>query len=208
LNVQNQPQPYILAFRPDGTLAGPGSVDVKGNIIVGNTRSWYDPEPTKEHPYPTGYWRNVPIYQAKTERCAIGVMASVGSITPDSGNFLGVLGSSAPQKTVAPGFRIEGQYSGPGGFSVKFDTLSAVLTCGASSDTQDYAVENSGNQTFVKIPNAGKPLVLTFQSNGTLVGSGPVQVNGRRITGKNANGDLTFAPRPATCSLGILSPGH
>src|SRR5450755_3946988 len=164
LNVPNQPQPYILAFRPDRALAGPGSVDVKGNVIVGNNRSWYDPEPTKEHPYPTGYWRNVPIYQAKTERCAIGVMASVGSITPDSGNFLGAVGSSAPQKTIAPGFRVEGQYSGPGGFSVKFDTLSALLTCGASTDTQDYTVENSGTQTLVKIPNAGKPVVLIFQS--------------------------------------------
>jgi hypothetical protein len=62
LNVQNQPQPYILTFRPDGALAGPGSVDVKGNIIVGNTRSWYQPLPTDADydQYPNGHYRNTP----------------------------------------------------------------------------------------------------------------------------------------------------
>jgi hypothetical protein len=211
LNVQNHPQPYILTFRPDGALAGPGAVDVKGNIIVGNIRSWYEPRPTDpdydQNPY--GHYRNTPTYQSKTERCTIGILAPTGSISSDTGNFLGVLGSSkTPPKTFAPGLRVTGQYFGPGGFSIKFDTVSAVLTCGDSSDTQDYTVENSGNQTLVKIQNAGKPVVLNFKSDGTLIGSGPVQVNGRRLTGKNANDDLTFAPRPATCILGTLTPGH
>jgi hypothetical protein len=211
LNVQNHPQPYLLTFRPDGALAGPGSVEVKGNIVVGNTRSWYEPRPTDpdyaQNPY--GRWRNVPIYQSKTERCTIGIMAPTGSISPDTGNFLGALGSSKTRpKTLAPGLRLTGQYSGAGGFSVKFDTASALLTCGGSADTQDYTVENSGNQTLVTIQNAGQPVVLNFKSDGTLVGSGPVQVNGRRMTGKSANGELTFVPRPATCTLGILLPGH
>jgi hypothetical protein len=211
LNVQNSPQPYILTFRPDGALAGPGAVDVKGNIIVGNTRSWYEPRPTDpdydQNPY--GHYRNTPTYQSKSERCTIGIMAPTGSISQDTGNFLGVLGSSkTPPKTFAPGLRVTGRYSSPGGFSVKFDTASAVLTCGESADTQDYAVENTGNQTLVKIQNAGRPLVLNFKPDGTLVGSGSVQVNGRRLTGKNANDDLTFVPRPATCTLGILTPSH
>jgi len=211
LNVQNSPQPYMLTFRPDGTLAGPGAIDMKGNIIVGNTRSWYEPRPTDpdyaQDPY--GHWRNVPVYQSKSERCTIGILLPGGSISPDTGNFLGVLGSSkTPRKTFAPGLRVNGQYSSPGGFSVKFDTASAVLTCGDSADTQDYVVENTGNQTLVKIQNAGRPLVLNFKSDGTLVGSGSVQVNGRRLTGKNANDDLTFVPRPATCTLGILTPSH
>lgn len=211
LNVQNHPQPYILAFRPDGVLAGPGPVDVKGSIVVGNTRSWYQPlatDPDYEQ-YPSGHYRNTPTYQSKTERCNLGVMAPTGSFSPDTGNFLGVLGSSkTPRKTLAPGFRVTGEYSGPGGFSVKFDTASALLRCKESADTQDYTVENSGKQTFIKIENAGRSVALNFRSDGTLVGSGPVQVNGRRLTGKNANDDFTFAPRSATCTLGILSRDH
>jgi hypothetical protein len=211
VNVQNNPQPYVITFRPDGALAGPAAVDVKGKVIVGNTRSWNVPQPTDTDydQFRSGYWRNVPTYQSKTERCTLGIMSPTGSISPDTGNFLGAFGSSkTPQKTLAPGLRLTGEYSGAGGFSVKFDTASALLKCGESADTQDYAVENSGNQTLIKIQNATKPVVLNFKSDRTLIGSGPVQVNGRRLTGKNANGDLTFVPRPATCALGILTPGH
>jgi len=211
VNVQNNPQPYVLSFRPDGALAGPGTVEVKGNVIVGNTRSWHVPQPTDSDydQFRSGYWRNIPTYQSKTERCTLGIMAPTGSISPDTGNFLGVFGSSKTlQKTLVPGLRLAGEYSGGGGFSVKFNADSAVLKCGESADTQDYVVENSGNQTLIKIQNASKPVVLNFKSDGTLIGSGPVQVNGRRLTGKNANDDLTFAPRPATCTLGILTPGH
>jgi hypothetical protein len=104
--------------------------------------------------------------------------------------------------------RLTGEYIGSGGLSVKFDTVSALLKCGESADTLDYSIENSGNQTLVKVHNAGMPVVLGFKADGTLIGSGPVRVNGRRLRGKNATGGFNLVPRTATCTLGILKPGH
>jgi hypothetical protein len=215
LNVKNLPQPFTLGFRPDGKIAGPGAVDVKGSIVIGHNDYWVTPAATASNPNPVGHRESVPILQAKTARCSVGVFTSAGPFTPDTGNFLGAFGqimsgSSAPApvvKKITPGFRVAGDFSGAPGFYIEFSMEWAVLNCGDSGDTVDYTVETTASQTQVKIQDGNTPIVLRVNSDGTLSGSGTVPVNGRRIVGKNANGDLTFAPRPATCNLGMLTPG-
>jgi hypothetical protein len=53
----------------------------------------------------------------------------------------------------------------------------------------------------------GHPLTMALKPNNTLdPGSGTYLVEGRKITGQNANNDFTFAPLNATCGLAVLSP--
>jgi hypothetical protein len=215
LNVKNLPQPFTLGFRPDGKIAGPGAIDVKGSIVIGHNDYWVTPGATASNPNPVGHRESVPILQAKTARCSVGVLTSAGPFTPDTGNFLGAFGQimggtppSAPAaKKITPGFRVAGDFSGAPGFYIEFTMEWAVLNCGDSGDTVDYTVETTASQTQVKIQDGSTPIILSVKPDGTLAGSGTVPVNGRRIIGKNANGDLTFAPRPATCNLGVLTPG-
>jgi hypothetical protein len=65
-----------------------------------------------------------------------------------------------------------------------------------------------GRQTAVKVNAPNHPLTLALMPNNTLdPGAGQYLVEGRRITGKDANDDFTFAPLNATCALAALSPG-
>jgi hypothetical protein len=207
LTVGNSPQPFLVAFRPDGKLAGPGPVDVEGLIVTGSTQEWYIPVPTATNLSPHGYYRTIDTYRLKTQRCNVGVMTPTGPVALSDGNLLDIFNSSK-QKTVAPGLHVEGEYFGVGGFSIRFYPDAAVLHCGESADTQSYSVENTGSQTLLRIQNGPTPLVLNFRQDGRLAGSGQVAVNGRRLIGKSANGSPMFAPRPATCEAGVLSPAR
>lgn len=83
----------------------------------------------------------------------------------------------------AAGPRMAGQYSGQGGLRLEFHPTAAVLDCGEAHVLKPYAVENTADRIIVTIRNGSAPLTLTLQPDGTLTGSGAVDVAGPRSHG-------------------------
>jgi hypothetical protein len=100
---------------------------------------------------------------------------------------------------------MNGTYAGQGGFNIEFHQDSAVVGCGQAAVAHTYIVEKKDPQVLVTIEDAAKPIALAFRPDGRLAGSGSVEVNGRAVAGTNPNGDLAYAPRTATCAVGILT---
>ena len=107
------------------------------------------------------------------------------------------------------GLRMNGSYAANTGFSVEFFPESAILGCGPDvARAYPYTVVADGKQAAIKVA-APAPLTLQIKSNNALDPglSGSYQVQGRKITGQDANGDYMFAPLTASCNLAGLSPG-
>jgi hypothetical protein len=117
-----------------------------------------------------------------------------------------VLGTHAAKAAnTVPGLRLAGTYAGDGGMKIEFRDDSATVECGEARDAEAYSVQPAGGQFAVKLQHGTTPFVLMLQPNGTLVGSGMVDVAGRVVTGSSGN-EITYAPRNARCALGTLSP--
>jgi hypothetical protein len=86
------------------------------------------------------------------------------------------------------------------------DAIRLRLLLGQRGGEVIYSVAITGDRGLVTIQNGGGSIVLELRPDGTLAGSGPVQVNGRVIAGQNANGDLVFQPKTDTCTIGTLTP--
>jgi hypothetical protein len=97
-----------------------------------------------------------------------------------------------------------GHYLGQGGLSLEFAVDAVILDCGAAHVKDTYVVENASSQIQIAVKNGASPFTVAVQPNGTLLGSGSIDVAGRVVTGSDANGIL-FAPRNARCSLGTLA---
>jgi len=150
-----------------------------------------------------------PQYVAKTETCSTAILKSGGKTQVDAlkgltESMLG--GESAP--STPPGLRMHGAYVAPTGFSVEFYPESAILGCGQAARAYPYAVLASGGQALVRVDAPGHPVAMALKPDNSLdPGSGQYEVQGRRITGKNADGDFVFGPLNQTCTLGVLKPG-
>jgi hypothetical protein len=59
LKIQDKENPLMLQFKPDGTLAGEGTVQVNGRVIVGTTED-------SKNPY---------IFAPKIARCPVGFLS-------------------------------------------------------------------------------------------------------------------------------------
>jgi hypothetical protein len=205
INVKSEPSSFALSMGNNGELSGPGPIDVNGQIISGYRRVWMQ----RYHngaPVPgDGYWDNVPIYAPKTERCTIGTFAQAPPPPPDKSELIrgvtSVLNSMMP---VGPtGLRMAGHYAGQGGLSLEFAVDAVILDCGAAHVKDSYAVENTSNQIEIAVKNGASPFIVALQSNGTLVGSGNIDVAGRVVTGATDNG-VVFAARNVRCAVGTL----
>ena len=64
---------------------------------------------------------------------------------------------------------------------IEFRDDSATLECGAALSSEGYAVVPEDGQLVVKLRHSAGPLSLVLQPNGTLNGTGSVDVNGRKI---------------------------
>ena len=153
--------------------------------------------PTTQHHY------EVPT-APKTERCNVGALPATGTNGSISGALTQVLGSKGSKSSnAAPGLRLNGTYAVAGGLRIEFRDDSATLECGESFSSEAYAVHLQGSQMVVNFENSTGPLSLVLQPNGTLTGSGDLEVAGRRaITG--AGGGIEYLPRTARCSLGTF----
>jgi hypothetical protein len=113
------------------------------------------------------------------------------------------------EKAIAPGLRMHGTYAGPTGFSLVFHPESVTLGCGDSERALEYSVQRSSNNTLLVARENGKPTSFQLMPDGSIVGEGTVQVNGRVITGTtdDMNNPFTFAPHVARCEVGRLVAG-
>lgn len=140
----------------------------------------------------------------KTERCTVGTLPA-GSESIKTSTFLTqVLGSKASKSAnSAPGLRLNGKYEVPGGLKVEFRDDSATLECGESLNSEGYEILRENGQMIVKFQNNTGPLSFVLQPDGTLTGSGTVDVTGRRVI-EGAGGGVDYLPRNARCALGTL----
>src|SRR5262245_2311149 len=197
-----------------------------------NGQVWTVKEDATELVYgPTGS-RTVTDYVTKTTSCTLGLLNPVGvtPFPPDIESPMGILtaiasgtGALMQGKSVqdaakqmlatddapAPGLRMNGNYVGQTGFGIKFHPESATLSCGEAAHALRYSIERNTNQTLLKVQDSTNPVTLQLKADGSLVGEGTVQVNGRVITGttEDPNNPFIFAPRVAKCALGTLVSG-
>lgn len=217
--IQNEPRPIVLSMRPDGALAGPGLVDVKGRIIVGyhtvsstlmiDGRRAYGAECNG----PCTTYTQVPDYAPKIERCMIATLAPPPPPAPasasaqDGGGLFGMLGSMINTVVPAsePGLRMVGQYAGSSGLLLDFDGAAVTLDCGQAHVKQPYTVENAPNELVVHVQNSGGPFNLAVLPDNSLRGSGNTTVNGRLVSGMRGD-DVTYTPHSERCDIGAFRP--
>ena len=126
------------------------------------------------------------------------------------GSIAGILGDADPASTrsgtkeAAAGPRMGGTYAGASGLKVEFRSTAAILDCGQAHVMVPYDVQNLADRVVVTVRNGNVPLTLTLRPDGTLVGSGTVDVTGRTVTGVRDSG-ATFAPRQERCAVGTLT---
>jgi hypothetical protein len=207
INVKSEPSAFVLSMKNDGSLSGPGPIDVKGQIIVGYQKIWMQEYRNGIAVAGGGYWTSEPIYAPKTERCTIGTLAQAPPPAPDKNPLTRDI-TAAINGVMAvgpPGLRMSGQFIGQGGLALEFADDAVTLDCGAAHVKQPYTVENAPSQFQVTIKNGAAPFTLTVQPNGTLLGSGNTDVAGRVVTGSTQNA-LTYAPKNARCAIGTLTP--
>jgi hypothetical protein len=201
ITIPSKPKDIFLTMRPDGTLVGPGPITVYGIITTGQRTE--ETSTTRTH---------VTEYKDATRVCPPPVLSSKGAapsaVDMGTGFLKSMFSDGEKGPPTPPGLRMHGTYGGQGGIGVEFYPESAVVGCGEAAHASPYVVQVSGTQPVIKIEDPGHPIVLTMKPDGELdSGSGLYEVHGRTITGKNDNGDFTFAPLNATCNLGPLKPG-
>lgn len=216
IQVAADPQPFVLTWAPDGKLTGPGLTTLAGKVITGYRNVLVTSYNEKGEVIPgSQHWVKEPIYAPKTERAQIGSLnptagtPTVGSaIASVEGLFAGQSIAQASNNSMkgltAPGPRLEGQYSGSGGLSMEFHTAAVILDCGEAHVARPYALAFTTNQGTVSVNNGGTPFSLALQPNGSLSGSGAIDVSGRVIVGSNSSG-FVFAPRNARCAISTLA---
>lgn len=227
ITVQTKPRPVVFSFRNDGRLVGPATAEILGRVSAGYNRVWTEQRRVSDNSVVpgSGAWENVPIYAPKLERCNLGVLASAGAPPPAEKNAFHVILSGGgaldnQAKTVSnakdfkspAGLRMNGQYTGQGGFAVQFNPdESAVFTCGDVDVAHSYTVEKDDARVTVKIGDDSTPVVLALRPDGALEGSGPVELRGRKVVGMRDNpatgsSEPVFAAKSASCTLGVLIP--
>jgi len=184
---------------------------------------------------PTGT-QTVTNYAMKTADCNAGLMSLIGTsplpneiMSHGDINPLGVLTSlgaglqvmmkggstekaasemlrPGTDKPLPPGLRMNGGYSAPTGFGLDFHPESVTMGCGEAEQALEYSVQRIGNKTTILVKGSASPISFQLTPDGSIVGEGTVQVNGRMITGttEDINNPYTFAPRVARCEVGRL----
>ncbi len=160
---------------------------------------------TTNEPVPVAHYQEAPM-APKTERCTVGTMqgsSNSGSVTEA---LTQIVAPSAKQKApVPPGLRLAGMYAGQTGLRIEFREDSATVECGEAHVAAPYVVQDASGQISVRIQNGATPFALSLQPNGTLAGSGTVDIAGRVVTGSTENA-FTYAARNARCPIGTLTP--
>lgn len=116
---------------------------------------------------------------------------------------------------LTPGPNMAGNFEGRGRWRIEFDDRSVMLSCAdLTLEQHPYKLALQNNRVAITIDITPTPLVLNYRSDGTLVGSGPVTVDGRIYLGRsegvtvdgtqNVNVD-TYREATRHCDQPILS---
>ncbi|MDQ2856099.1 MAG: hypothetical protein M3R68_07200, partial [Acidobacteriota bacterium] len=225
VTIQNESRPVVFSLRPDGKLSASGPIRVTGQIPAKLTTTYqFDGKDI----YPIA--KNIE-YVNKTADCTLGLMTPTGPtpLPPDIESPFGILSAIgggmgelmkggdlnaatkemlSPGKAVLPGPRMSGTYTGENGFSLAFHAESVTVGCGDVERALEYSVQRSASHMMVQIRD-DNPISLQLKTDGSIVGEGSVQVNGRVITGTtdDVNNPFVFAPHVARCPVGRLVAG-
>ncbi len=95
----------------------------------------------------------------------------------------------AAAKEPAAGPNMAGVFQGAGNWRLDFITDGVLVNCSfLSPDQHNYRLEFKDNRTVLIIDTTPKPLVLTLKSDGTIVGPGPLQIDGVVAAGTTGGG--------------------
>lgn len=210
IKIENAERPFSVVLVPDGGLAGPGPIDVVGRVVTGYSTLWVQTRYADGNIVPgSGHEERTAVFADKTERCALGEMSAIGSSlnskSPVSQLFqlTGLGGGDAPSVDIPPGLRLSGIFTGQGGLQLDFRSEGVILDCGEAHVGRQYAVQNARDAMSITVKNGNSPFTLTLQPDGTLSGSGTVDVTGRLITGVNGTKEI-YSPKNARCALGPM----
>jgi hypothetical protein len=221
VTLANEPKPITFSLRPDGSLAGPGLVDVKGRVITGyssQTTTLVHQDGSEAYGCNGAYGScrttsSTPIYVPAMARCTLGALAApapqhlqTGAAADDGSMIGGLTGFMTSVVTVAdPGLRMNGKFASPTGLILDFEGDAVTLDCGQSHVKAPYIVQNAPNEFRIGVNNPGGPFVLTLAPDNTLHGSGSTTVNGRILVNLDANSNPVFRPVSASCSVNTFS---
>ncbi|MBV9180865.1 MAG: hypothetical protein JO356_06095 [Acidobacteria bacterium] len=216
--IDTTPKPLVLTLTADGNLVGPGPIEIDGVVPGGYSKGTsnamykddfgnkYDASGNKAIET-AGYTTFAP----KRTTCSAQNLSSKGAgvgVETMGRNLLNMAFGAGNDAPVSPGLRMRGTYAAKTGFSLEFYPESVILSCGEPARAYPYQIVANGSRSAIKVENPEHPLLVNLRADGTLdPGGGSYLVHGRRITGKDANGDFSFAPLEATCDLGLLAPG-
>src|SRR6266702_33209 len=204
--VANEPDPIVLTIRADGSLSGPGSIQVKGNIITG-----YHNEYVCTNGNCTT--SSTPVYGPKIDRCALSLLAPQPPPPPPTPvkekGFMDemadeMVGAGTPVATIY-GLRITGDYAASTGMKLSFNNSFVTLDCGQAHVKVPYAVESTATQFVVHVQNGGGAFLLAVAPDNTLRGSGSTTVNGKLFSAVNGQ-SVSFTPHSESCNVGAFAP--
>ncbi|HLJ79800.1 MAG TPA: hypothetical protein VKT75_20455, partial [Acidobacteriaceae bacterium] len=156
LALENEPDPIVLTLRPDGSLAGPGSIQVKGSVITGyhNVTSCVHGNCSTT---------STPLYAASMQRCTISQLAPQAAPPPPPkpkpGSIQDLAGVGDPVATIY-GFRVTGPYASSSGMKLDFSNAWVTLDCGQAHVNAPYTVDNTPSGFIVHVQNGGGAFLL------------------------------------------------
>jgi hypothetical protein len=216
VEIANTPKPLVVVLGPNNVFTGPAAQPITGNVIVGYRTQVSEQRYVLDNTVVPGSRREiqVPIYETRTVNCGFASLRATQATQTETsltGLFSQILGGQADPAaqrsgtmTAPAGPRMGGTYAGAGGLKVEFRATSAILDCGQAHVMTPYDVQNAVDRLVVTVRHGNVPMTLTMQPDGTLVGSGSIDVAGRLFTGMN-DSNVTFAPHQERCAVGTLS---
>jgi len=110
------------------------------------------------------------------------------------GAFSQMVSSVLPSATKEPppGPEMAGVFQGAGNWRLDFIDGGVLVNCSFLSPNQEsYTIEFKNDHTSLVINTTPKPLVLTFRPDGSIVGPGPVTIDGVVASGYTPDNDAT-----------------
>jgi hypothetical protein len=196
--VDTTPKPLVLTLMVDGTIVGPGPLQINGVVAGGYSGS--DPSS-----YSGGYHDSNgtlisngnaassagPIYDSggnrvygaidggaghatfspRTATCPALRLSSKGAgigVQTMQTDLLKTMFGGDKGPPTPPGLRMHGNYAAQTGFTVDFYPESVIVACGEPARAYPYEVVANGSQTAVKVGDPGHPLFLNMKPDGTL----------------------------------------
>ena len=204
--VDNEPDPIVLTLRSDGSLSGPGNIQVKGSIIIGSHNVTTC---TREGtPYASCGTTSTPIYGPSMQRCTVSQLAPQPAPPPPPkptgmvGQVADMFGAGDAVATIY-GFRMIGPYASSNGMLLDFDNGYVTLDCGQAHVNSPYTVDNTASGFVIHVQNGGGAFLLGVAPDTTLRGSGSTTVNGKLVS--SVQGDnVSFTPHSESCNVGLI----